>query len=261
MVAYRSTRRSRPTYRRTRRKLTATRVKTGSSSARVQKAQIATLARKTNRLSKAIAQTRVYGQFGTRNTNRTLPSPWVIAECHPRKSSRDPIFNDQTAIDNAKGFKFTKFNMDFLIQPYNESSVIDMTVFLVSLQPSVAKKVHIDTTLMTNLVDQQDYYSVANSLVMLNTKRFKIHYVKRCQTFENYTDGTPQTRGFHRGYLKRQCNMPILNQAGNWTDVDDTEWPLEHRMYWIVFNNNSSVDLEYPTLSFNCVWSGHTCAY
>ena len=212
-------------------------------------------------MSKAIAQDRIYGQFTTQNTNRVLSSPWVIAEFHPKLSARSSVFNDQTAINNAKGFKFNKFTMDYLVQPYTESSVIDMTMFIVSLQPKVAKKVHIETTLMTNLVAGVDYHSVATSLTMINTKRFKIHFVKRLQTFENYTDGSPQTRGFHRGLIKRRCNGSILNESGEWISVDDTEYPLDQRYYVLMFNNNSAADLQYPSLSFNCLWSGHTTAW
>jgi len=257
MVAYRR----KPVYRR-RRKLTANRVIRGSSSARTQKAQIATLARKTNRLSKAISQDRIYGQFVTNVANRTMSSPYLITDITPNLSQRTAVFNDQTAVTNAKGFKFTKLNMDYLVQPYNESSVIDMTMFLVSLQPEVAKKVHIETTLMTVLTAAEDYVATSvPSFAMMNKGRFKVHYVKRLQTFENYTDNTPQTRGFHRGYIKRSLNDKIINETGNWTLVDDTEHPLTARYFLIVFNNNSAVDLEHPTITYNALWSGHTCAY
>lgn len=242
-------------------KLTAYNVNKGSASALTQKRQIAQLARKTNSLQKSLGQSRVYGQFVRQATSATVSQPYRIIDFHPRVGSRIPVFNDQNAIDNAKGFKFTKFNLDYLIQPATEETAIDMTVFIVSYQPQVAKKVHQETSLMTTLISGDDYYSVAGSLTMMNSKRFKIHYVKRLRTFADLTDGTPQSRGFHRGYIKRKCNMNVINECGNWVSVQDSEYPLEDRIYMVVFNNNSGVDLEHPTVSFNCLWSGHTTAW
>lgn len=247
--------------RRGRGKLTAYKVQKGSASALTQKRQIATLARKTNKLSKQLAQDRVYGQFVRQATNATLTQGFRIIPFHPDLGNRIAVFNDQTAIQNAKGFKFTKFCMDYLVQPSTEAARIDMTMFIVSLQPSVAKKVHIETSLMTNLISGDDYYSVGTALTMMNTKRFKIHYVKRLQTYLEFTDNTPQTRGFTRGYIKRRVNHNILNESGNWVDVQDVEYPLNDRMYVIIFNNNSGADLESPTITFNCLWSGHTTAW
>lgn len=244
-----------------RRKPTANKVLRGSSSAKTQQKQIASLVRKTNTLSKQIAQDRIYGQFVRQATASSINQPYRIIPFHPDNGNRIPIFNDQTAIQNAKGFKFTKFNMDYLVQPQSESARIDMTMFIVSMQPSVSKKVHIETSLMTNLISGDDYYSVGGSLTMMNSKRFKIHYVKRLQTYREFTDNTPQTRGFTRGYVKRRVNHNILNQNGNWVDVQDVEWPLNDRMYVIVFNNNSGADLESPSITFNCLWSGHTTAW
>ena len=191
-----------------------------------------------------------------------MVSPYLITDITPNLTNRTAVFNDQSAVSNAKGFKFTKLNMDFLVQPYTESSVIDMTMFIVSLQPDVAKKVHIETSLMTSLTTAVDYVATASpSFAMVNKGRFKVHYVKRLQTFENYTDGSPQTRGFHRGYIKRRLNDKIINETGNWVAVDDTEVPLTARYFVLLFNNNSAVDVQYPSFTYNCLWSGHTCAW
>lgn len=242
------------------RKLTANNVYRRPTNAKSQQKQIATLARRTNRLSQTIKEVHIYGQFTTQLTNLILNGAYVIRPFHPRQGARSAVFNDQLAIQKAKGFKFTKYNMDMLIQPYTEPQHIDMTVFIVSLQPAVAKKVHNETNNMTTLTAGVDFHTVANSLTLVNQGRFKIHAVKRIQTFKSYTDNTPQTRGFHRLYFKRRCTNKVINESGTWVEVDDVEYPLLGRQYVIVFHNNSTMDAQHPSLSFNCLWSGHTCS-
>jgi len=248
--------RKRPRTTRRSKKLTASKVYRQGKSASTQQRQIATLSRKVNKVARSQAQGRIYGQFCT-NASLNIGSPYLIRAVQPGPGARIPVFDTSSDVGETDHFKFTKVNMDILIQPANEANVIDMTFFLVTLKPDTMKQTNVETSFMTTLESDVHFRSFSNSLTYVNTSIFKIHMCKRIQTFENYTDGTPETRGFHRIYKKMRVNMDIKSNGSNWTSVTDNEWPLDQRYYFLIFNNNSVADLQYPTISYNCLWSGY----
>jgi hypothetical protein len=145
--------------------------------------------------------------------------------------------------------------VDFKIEPANEEDLIDMTMFIVSLKRDNARKVHVETTNMQQLIENTDYVTESGK-ALLNFGRYNVHMVKRLQTFTDST-GDPQSRGFTRGYFKKRLNWTLRSASGDWSSsIQDTEWPLDKRLYIIIFNNNSSLDAETPTLSLVSLWSG-----
>lgn len=237
-------------------KLTRNRVLRASSKASTQKRQIAKLAGNVARINKAIKEERTYSQFmNTKYIN--MSSSYALAEISPLQANRTKVFNDPTAVGNKSWFRFTKCNMDFQVIPANENSPIDMTMFVVSYKKENARKVNSETSTMTQMIAEIDYVA-QNGKAMLNMGRFNIHYVKRLQTFETTQDGDQQTRGFTRGYFKKAVNWKVQSATGDWdTTIQDIEWPLDKRLFVVVFNNNSSLDAASPQFRAITLWTGY----
>jgi len=238
------------------RKVTRTRVLTQSSKASTQKRQIATIAGQVSKISKQIKEDWNPAQYVT-DLNSQLSTPYTANEISMIPSLRTRIFNQNDAAHNKSWFKVVKFNTDYKLYPQNEEGFIDMTLFIVSLHADNAQKVWFETGGVSNLTANFDYHS-QNGRTFINRGRFKIHHVKRCQTFMNESDNTKIVGGFHRGYLNKKCPHKLVSKTGDWdTTIQDTDYPLHHRYFVIAFNNNSGFDGEYPTLQMTTLWSGY----
>jgi len=237
-------------------KTTRNRVLRQNSKASTQKRQIASIAGQVSKISKQIKEDWNPAQFVV-PLNTQLAGPYTINEITMLQSARTQIFNDPVAALERSWFRVVKFNADYKISPYNEEGHIDITFFIVSLHADNCQKVFYETGSMTSLISEFDYYS-QNGKAFLNRGRFKIHHVKRCQTFMSDTDNTPQTRGFTRGYLNKRCTHKLVSKTGDWAQtIQDSDYPLQHRYFTIAFNNNSNLDGEYPNLQMNTLWSGY----
>lgn len=238
------------------RKTTRTKVLRQGAGASTQKRQIASLAGQVSKISKQIQEDWNPAQYVV-DLNSQLSSPYTSNEITMIPSLRTRIFNQNDAAHNKSWFKVVKFNTDFKLYPANEEGFIDMTMFIVSLHADNAQKVWFETGGVANLTPNFDYHT-QNGRTFINRGRFKIHYVKRCQTFMNETDNTKIVGGFHRGYLNKKCPHKLVSKTGDWdSTIQDTDYPLHHRYFVLAFNNNSGFDGEYPTLQMTTLWSGY----
>jgi len=237
------------------RKVTKRNVLRQGAGARTQKRQIASLAGQVSKISKQIKEDWNPAQYVV-PINTQLATPYTINEISMIPSLRTRIFNQNDAAHNKSWFKVVKMNMDYKLYPANEEGFIDMTLMVVSLHADNAQKVWFETGGVSTLTSGFDYYS-QNGRAFINRGRFKIHHVKRCQTFMNETDNTKIVGGFTRGYLNKKVSHKLVSKTGDWdTTIQDTDYPLHHRYFIIAFNNNSGFDGEYPTLQANTLWSG-----
>lgn len=148
----------------------------------------------------------------------------------------------------------------------DETSTIAFTAFLVRLKDSMAPFVNFnDSTL--SLTDGEHYVTLSGSLapnaspsigdVMLNKKYFQIIKYKRF-TLSNYGKALGESAAQTQygtdmeWYWKVKPNLAIQNPNGDWAKMACPK-DCGNAYYYLLFNNNSSLDLEAPFMATNVV--------
>lgn len=177
-------------------------------------------------------------------------------------STQTPVFdNDPSASAYSKCNKFTwnKLKLDLIYDIGNEYSNVDITTFLVSIKDE-ASKIYDKTTGVLSLTSGEDYKrnsATSNSgQVFLNPKVFNIHYVKRM--IMGNSGQNPNTNGnsTEMKYIRRRQTISLSigkvchNPYGD-IDLLTCNQDPSKQYYLLVFNNNLSIDGEYPLLDFN----------
>lgn len=137
----------------------------------------------------------------------------------------------------------------------NEEETIGFTSFLVSLKDEIGPYFLPGTGAIqwTNDIT----HSYQGGMVLLNKKMFNIHKVKRFH-LSNYgtalTAPAAQTQygTDRRWYWKLPINKLVSNPAGNWKAMSSGNDPSK-TYYFLVFSDNSTVDLESPSCSLTAV--------
>jgi len=143
----------------------------------------------------------------------------------------------------------------------NEENTVNFTAFLVSLRDQ-ASAVFTPSNGALSLTADVHYYSTSGC-ALLNKKIFKIHKFKRF-TLSNYgtalTASAAQTQyGTDiRWYWKHSPRTTIVNPAGGWSSLGSALDPSK-QYYLIVFNDNTAVDGESPTITTNVVHTLKKC--
>lgn len=143
----------------------------------------------------------------------------------------------------------------------DEENTIQLTMFLVSLKDQIGSAFNPATSALT-LSNTVHYYS-QDGLTMLNKKVFNIHKVKRLSlTNHNKALADPSAQTQHgtdyRFYWKWRPNQYITNPLGNWKSLGSGVDPSK-TYYLLIFNNNSTLDLESPAFTYNVVHTMKTC--
>lgn len=144
----------------------------------------------------------------------------------------------------------------------NEENTIGFTAFLVSLKDDIGAVFNPGTGGLTLVANQTHY--INQGMAMLNKKMFNIHRVKR---FHLTNHGTPLAQSAAqtqygtdcRWYWKVSLNKTIQNPQGNWKSLNSALDPSK-QYYVLIFNDNSIVDLESPTVSVSAVHTFKTVA-
>lgn len=172
-------------------------------------------------------------------------------------SSWTKVWGDDINLQESNKLTLKGATCKYTLYPGDEQALIDVTVTV--LTPK-SLKVYNETSGMNTFTPGTDYVSVANgACVLVNLKRFKLHYYKRHQTSIR---GTSSGQGFFNGVcnmgsiklLKGKTNWTIRNTVGDWDDVSITQLPYYMHAKMVVFNNNAAGDLEYPALRFANIW-------
>lgn len=137
----------------------------------------------------------------------------------------------------------------------DEESTIGFTAYIVSLQDNIGGYFAPGTGALT-LVSGQTH-EVIKGMVLLNKKMFKIHKVKRFTlSNHNTTLANPSAQTQygtdHRWYWKLKLGHTVSNPAGNWKSLSSALDPSK-TYYFLLFTDNTSADLESPTLNMTCV--------
>lgn len=170
-------------------------------------------------------------------------------------SAWNPLFgttaNDAT--DNRA--VHSSFGLDMYFNCANEIDRIGFTVFLVSLKDSIGSAFTASSGALS-LVNG-DHYAMINGQALLNKKVFTIHKTKRFELSNNGTALTAPSAQTQFGtdrrfYWKCRVNKMIINPTGDWKSMSSAQDPSKN-YYLLVFNDNSAIDLQNPTLSYAVV--------
>lgn len=144
----------------------------------------------------------------------------------------------------------------------NEENTVGFTAFLVSLKDDIGS-VFNPTTGAITLTQNVTHY-INQGMALLNKKMFNIHRVKRFTLTNhgenlNYSSAQTQYGTDMRWYWKVAINKTIQNPQGNWKSLGSALDPSKN-YYIIVFNDNSVIDLESPTVAITAVHTFKTVA-
>lgn len=154
------------------------------------------------------------------------------------------------------------FSMDMYFRCNTEPDLIKFTVFLVSLKDCIGNA-FLPNTGQLNLV-YNDHYTFVQGQGFLNKKVFNIHRVKRFQLTNNgsaLTNSTAQTQFGTDLRLKwsMKCSDRITNPTGDWKSLVTAHDPSK-QYFLLILNDNSSLDLESPSITYTRIHTMRTIA-
>jgi len=169
-----------------------------------------------------------------------------------------PIFGADADDDNNYKIVHHDFKMDCFLtleNTINEPDTTTFTMFLVSLKDDIGTAFNVSTGALT-LVDTIHYYNQSGQ-VLLNKKCFKIHKTIR-KTMTNYGTALSapaaqtQSGTNARFMIKATPKQTITNVRGDWKVLPSAIDPSK-QYYFIIFSDNSALDLQNPGFTYNIV--------
>lgn len=153
--------------------------------------------------------------------------------------------NDDT--QNSMIWKAQGLDMKFTIG--NEPANTDFTIMLLHAKDTAKSSIGAGGALT---LTAGDHYYTSGGLTMINKKYFTVLKIKRFSLGNNGQSASTSTAQTQFGtdrrlYFKYRPNKKITNPSGDWKNLTQSLDPSGN-YYLVCFNNNSSVDLEYPTL-------------
>ena len=219
---------------------------------------IQALAKSVRSLQLANKKQHQYQNYTVSESNVQLTNPFnAFNLCN--FSGMTPIFGIDGDDDNNYKAVHQSYGMDCYLTlehpASNEENTTQFTIFLVSLKDDIGDAFNPATGALT-LTSALHYYQ-QNGLCMLNKKCFNILKVMR-KTLTNFGTslGTAAAQSQHgvdcRFYIKQSPRSVITNVKGDWKQLSSAQDPSKQH-YLLIFNDNSSLDGEYPTLTYNRV--------
>ena len=242
---------SRKPYRRPR---TVRRRVAGKPSSSKNRGGLLALSRKVNKIQRTVSARTQHLTF-VQTQNFDVSADYTVKSMTPL-SSWVQIFGNNINADESNKLICKSAVCKYQIYKSSEAQICNSTV--VVLTPK-SLKVYNETSGMNTLVDGTDYTSPDGSLVLINLKRFKVHYMKRHLTQGRGGGEHDLTSLRDQGTIRlKNLNWPIKNTISKWDDTSITQLPYYMHVKLFVFTNNSAGDFQYPSLQFNNIWQ--TCA-
>ena len=216
------------------------------------------LARTVRSLQRANRSQHQFLNYFQGGTQENINSPYkIINLCD--YTAFTPIFGADADDDNNQKVVHQSFGLDGYISLENlinnEEETITFTCFLVSLKDNIGSAFDPATGALT--LNNAQHYVSQNGLVMMNKKIFNIHKVMR-RTLTNHgttlSNPSAQTQSGtdFRFYIKHSPRSVITNAVGDWKALSSSLDPSK-QYYFIIFNDNSALDLESPCITYNIV--------
>lgn len=223
-----------------------------------QKKQISTLASRVNRLYKRTNTLKTYRQLSLTSSGN-LSAAYNVESWH--KTNLWTKLGAWTT--EAKKFYAQKYYFDMLFTCNTEESPVTFSVFTVSLKPGMAKKLIDDAGEELSSLSTGTHYTATNSkLIVLNRDYFNIHKAHRFTiAAREYTadndEGRNQKATWKRISYWVKFPRQYKTSGDNWSNLYLQDQPGFSRLYTLIFNDNSSIDLEYPFFEGTMLINGY----
>lgn len=160
-------------------------------------------------------------------------------------------------VDRSRGQMYHKFfsldNLVTLDNINNEEGTINFTYFVMSRRDEASTAT--DTGATLSLSAGVDYVQgPGNGMVYLNLRKWKVHYCKRFTLTQMDIDGADASSCQKRFYTKIRVGKMIKAPDSSWKSLDNSPDPSD-TYYAVLFNDNSTVDLENPLWKMTVVHS------
>lgn len=173
------------------------------------------------------------------------------------------IFTDPESVENATRVQTKGVKLDMLFTCHSEMDPTDLSVFVVSLKPETADQLlDIAGSDLASMVAGAHYAKVGtySGQVFLNEQFFNIH-----RTYKFSITGTLQattveaSREASASFKRISTYVPwsrkLWSGRNDWRDsLTSARVASSAKLYVLMFNNNSAVDLNYPHVTTNAVW-------
>lgn len=166
-------------------------------------------------------------------------------------SAATKVFATQPTDVIPRTVKHVKMNLDVLVETGTENDGVTITAYIVSLKNNTNDEFFDGTTGgITSPVDTT--YTTVEGQAYVNPEFYNIH--KRVKLyFAPHAVGATAHEGLHKRFTwNHRPNKLIKNVTGRFEQLVCPNLPSQN-YYLIMFNNNSSADLEYPTVTFHCL--------
>lgn len=174
----------------------------------------------------------------------------------PGHTAWTQVFGANTNASESRCLTIKSLHMKYELTAGDEESLINHTVVMVTPKSRKVLRETLNeaTGALTMVVDQD--YILENGMAIINKLRWNIKYYKRHMTVQQPPAGSDITYPLksNMGSINLKCNYKIKNTQGVWGDVTTHEMPYYSRLFLVCFNNNSSIDLEYPTFAHTTLY-------
>lgn len=176
-------------------------------------------------------------------------------------SSWNPTFGTSSDDGTANSMIHKSMGIDMYLSlenTTNEPDTTGFTMFLVSLKDDAQAGCFDPASGNLAMLPGQHYVTI-NGLTLLNKKVFNIHAIRRKVLTNHGTalsgpSAQTQSGTDYRHYFKLRVNKKIVSPIGNWSALSCPADPSKN-YFLIVFNDNSTLDLQNPKVTMNIVHS------
>lgn len=231
--------------------------------ARGKATSIKTLAKAVSRIQRKMRSNCEYLNY------RVVDSPTISADYTvvplSNYSAWADIFGTASNDDTANRMIHKSFGMDCYLtleNTVNEPDSTQFTIFLVTLKDNIGSAYAPASSSLSLLANV--HYSISGGMVLLNKKCFTIHkIIRKVLTNHGTSLANPsaqtQSGTDYRFYVKHRANHLVTNPTGDWKSMGGSPDPSK-AMYMLIFNDNSSLDLQNPKFTYNVVHTVQTVA-
>lgn len=180
-------------------------------------------------------------------------------------SAWQDIFGSSSNDDTANKMIHKSFGMDCYLSlenTVNEPDTTQFTIFLVTLKDNIGSAYSPASSALS--LTPNTHYSISGGMVLLNKKVFTIHKVIRKVLTNHGTSlanpsAQTQSGTDYRFYIKHRANHLVTNPTGDWKSMGGSP-DASKAMYLLIFNDNSTLDLQNPKFTYNVVHTVKTVA-
>lgn len=216
------------------------------------------LAKAVNKLQAKGRALHQYLNYAQSESRVNLTADLIAFNCC-NYSAGTPIFGADADDDNNYKAIHQSFGLDCYISLENtinnEPDTTTFTIFFVQLKDDIGNVFNTTTGALT--LTAGTHYYIQNGQCMINKKMFKIHKVIRKVLTNHGTALTAPSAQSQSGtdfrfYIKHSPRTMITNVGGDWKNLSCSVDPSK-QYHLLIFNDNSALDLQSPSFTYNLV--------